>query len=48
MYRWISHQVSRGSLLRIARSETTPMTHMMPRPTVAVSTSGYLVSRTAT
>ena len=24
------------------------MTHMMPRPTVAVSTSGYLVSRTAT
>ena len=28
------------SLLRIARSEMIPMAHMMPSPTVAISTSG--------
>ena len=43
IHRWISHQVSRGSRCRMARTEMIPIRHMMPRATAAISTSGYLL-----
>ena len=48
IHRWISHQVSRDSRIRMARIEMIPITHMMPRATAAISTSGYLAISTPT